>query len=220
VTLDDLTLDIMQRIEINADIGDVFRSVIHRQDEGSTNARAESMQMILEQWPGGRWFRDRGNGIGHLSGHVQVIRPPVLLDPGGPSVHVLPGPEPPRSEARTAAGRPQLTGCCMDGKRATCRHADLRCPEVPIRENTPVDDWPAASDTGRLLVRNVPLAVGSGGENRDATERAGGTVRGVASGYPQLGPATATADISVSGSRDPMAGGLIHNIAGLFSIWS
>jgi hypothetical protein len=42
------------------------------------------MQMILEQWPGGRWFRDRGNGIGHLWGHVQVIKPPVLLELSGP----------------------------------------------------------------------------------------------------------------------------------------
>jgi hypothetical protein len=42
------------------------------------------MQMILEAWPGGRWFRDRGNGIGHLWGHVQVIKPPVLLELSGP----------------------------------------------------------------------------------------------------------------------------------------
>jgi hypothetical protein len=42
------------------------------------------MQMMLEQWPGGRWFRDRGNGIGHLWGHVQVIKPPVLLELSGP----------------------------------------------------------------------------------------------------------------------------------------
>ena len=40
--------------------------------------------MTLEQWPGGRWFRDRGNGIGHLWGHVQVIKPPVLLELSGP----------------------------------------------------------------------------------------------------------------------------------------
>jgi hypothetical protein len=38
------------------------------------------MHMILEQWPGGRWFPDRGNGIGHLWGYCEVIKPPVLLD--------------------------------------------------------------------------------------------------------------------------------------------
>src|ERR1700757_2041260 len=84
MTLDDLTLDLTQSIDIQADIGDVFRSVVHRLGEGSTNPDGESMQMILEQWPGGRWFRDRGNGIGHLWGHVQVIKPPVLLELSGP----------------------------------------------------------------------------------------------------------------------------------------
>src|SRR5689334_11479828 len=82
--LDDLTLDINQTVEIKAATGDVFRATLHRLGEGSTNAQGESMQMILEQWPGGRWFRDRGNGIGHLWGHVQVIKPPVLLELSGP----------------------------------------------------------------------------------------------------------------------------------------
>jgi hypothetical protein len=82
--LDDLTLDIEQHVEVKAAMGDVYRSALHRLGEGSTNAQGESMQMILEQWPGGRWFRDRGNGIGHLWGHVQVIKPPVLLELSGP----------------------------------------------------------------------------------------------------------------------------------------
>lgn len=84
MTLDDLTLDIVQSIDVKADIGDVFRSVLNRLGQGSTNPQGESMQMTLEEWPGGRWFRDRGNGIGHLWGHVQVIKPPVLLELSGP----------------------------------------------------------------------------------------------------------------------------------------
>lgn len=84
MTIDDLTLDTTQAIDIQADIGTVFRSVLHRLGEGNTNPQGESLQMILEQWPGGRWFRDRGNGIGHLWGHVQVIKPPVLLELSGP----------------------------------------------------------------------------------------------------------------------------------------
>jgi len=81
---EDLTLDTTQSIDIKADIGEVFRSVLHRLGEGNTNGKGESLQMILEQWPGGRWFRDRGNGIGHLWGHVQVIKAPVLLELSGP----------------------------------------------------------------------------------------------------------------------------------------
>ena len=82
--LEDMTLDVNQHIEVKAAIGDVYRSVLHRLGEGFTTPKGESLQMILEQWPGGRWFRDRGNGIGHLWGHVQVIKPPVLLEVSGP----------------------------------------------------------------------------------------------------------------------------------------
>ena len=82
--LDEMTLDVNQNVEIKAAIGDVFRSMLHRFGEGFSNPKGEPLQMILEQWPGGRWFRDRGNGIGHLWGHVQVIKPPVLLELSGP----------------------------------------------------------------------------------------------------------------------------------------
>ncbi len=84
MTIDEMTLDLEQHIECKADIGDVFKRMLYRFGEGSTNPNGESMEMVLEQWPGGRWFRDRGNGIGHLWGHVQVIKPPVLLELSGP----------------------------------------------------------------------------------------------------------------------------------------
>lgn len=82
--LDEMTLDVQQHVEIKAAIGDIFQSVLYRFGEGFTSPKGESMQMILEQWPGGRWFRDRGDGIGHLWGHVQVIKPPVLVELSGP----------------------------------------------------------------------------------------------------------------------------------------
>ena len=82
--LEEMTLDVNQHIEVQAAIGDVFRSVLYRFGEGFSTPKGESLQMILEQWPGGRWFRDRGNGIGHLWGHVQVIKPPALLELSGP----------------------------------------------------------------------------------------------------------------------------------------
>src|ERR1700751_6051666 len=82
--LDEMTLDIEQHVEVKAAIGSVYRSVLHRFGEGNTNMKGEPMQLILEQWPGGRWFRDRGNGIGHLWGHVQVIKAPTLLELSGP----------------------------------------------------------------------------------------------------------------------------------------
>ena len=84
MTLDEMVLDVEQHVEVKAPIGNVYRSVLHRFGEGNSNPKGESMQMILEQWPGGRWFRDRGNGIGHLWGHVQVIKAPTLLELSGP----------------------------------------------------------------------------------------------------------------------------------------
>src|SRR4029077_9743056 len=42
------------------------------------------MPMKIEPWPGGRWYRDLGNNFGHLWGHVQVIKPPTLLEICGP----------------------------------------------------------------------------------------------------------------------------------------
>ncbi len=76
MTINDLTLDTTQSIDIQADIGDVFRSVLHRLGEGFTKPpQGESMQMTLEQWPGGRWFRDRGNGMGLRHRSIGFIDP-------------------------------------------------------------------------------------------------------------------------------------------------
>ncbi|MGE0374352.1 MAG: SRPBCC domain-containing protein [Planctomycetaceae bacterium] len=82
--LQDLTLDISQSIEIHASVGDAYRSVIRRLTDESTTADNRPMPMVLEEWPGGRWFRDLGNGQGHLWGFVQVIKPPTLIEIYGP----------------------------------------------------------------------------------------------------------------------------------------
>jgi uncharacterized protein YndB with AHSA1/START domain len=42
------------------------------------------MNVKIEPTVGGRWFRDLGNNTGHLWGHVQVIKPPKLLELVGP----------------------------------------------------------------------------------------------------------------------------------------
>ncbi|HVX83892.1 MAG TPA: SRPBCC domain-containing protein [Phycisphaerae bacterium] len=44
----------------------------------------KDMQLKLERFVGGRWYRDLGEGSGHLWGHVQVIKPPKLLELCGP----------------------------------------------------------------------------------------------------------------------------------------
>jgi uncharacterized protein YndB with AHSA1/START domain len=42
------------------------------------------MPMKIEAWPGGRWYRDLGDGNGHLWGHVQAIKRPTLFEITGP----------------------------------------------------------------------------------------------------------------------------------------
>ena len=49
-------------------------------EQGST----KPYPFVFEPRPGGRWFRDLGNDTGHLWGHVQVIKPPKLLEIFGP----------------------------------------------------------------------------------------------------------------------------------------
>jgi hypothetical protein len=110
---------------VKADIGDVFKGVLHRFGEGSTNQKGESMQMILEQWAGGRWFRDRGNGIGHLWGHVQVIKPPVLLELSGPMFMSYP-----------ALNHVELRlDQIAEGTKVTLRHRTIGLLDSSHREN-------------------------------------------------------------------------------------
>ena len=83
MNLEDMTLDVEQHIEIQGPIDEVFKSVLYRLGKGNMLGDG-SMQMNLEEFAGGRWYRDRGEGIQHLWGHVQVIKPPVLLELSGP----------------------------------------------------------------------------------------------------------------------------------------
>lgn len=106
--IDDLMLDISQSVEIKAPIEEVFRQMLHRFGEGNTNPKGELLQMRLEQWPGGRWYRDRGNGIGHLWGHVQVIKPPVLLELSGPMFMSYPATNHMELRLKEAAGGTRL----------------------------------------------------------------------------------------------------------------
>ncbi len=81
--LDEMILDVDQQIEIKADVETVYASLIHRLTEANGGG-GTPMPMKLEQWPGGRWYRDLGEGIGHLWGHVQVIKPTTLIEIIGP----------------------------------------------------------------------------------------------------------------------------------------
>ncbi len=81
---DSYLMDVEQTIDIDAAPGDVFQAVIDKMTRLSTGVEGEPLPLSLEQWPGGRWFRDLGNGTGHLWGFVQSIKPPTLIEVCGP----------------------------------------------------------------------------------------------------------------------------------------
>jgi uncharacterized protein YndB with AHSA1/START domain len=78
------TLDIRKEIEIAAPLELAFEAVLDELGPESQMLDGKPFPMKIEPWPGGRWFRDLGNNSGHLWGHVQVIKPPTLLEICGP----------------------------------------------------------------------------------------------------------------------------------------
>ena len=77
-------LNIHRELEIKAPAAAVFDSILEQCGPAMATPDGKSLQMKLEAWPGGRWFRDTGHNTGHMWGHVQVIKPPTLLELCGP----------------------------------------------------------------------------------------------------------------------------------------
>ena len=77
-------LCITREVEIAAPMDTAFAAILEELGPGGELPTGERFPMILEAWPGGRWYRDRGDDAGHFWGHVQVIKPPRLLELIGP----------------------------------------------------------------------------------------------------------------------------------------
>jgi hypothetical protein len=82
--LEYMTLDITEEIRVDAPIARAFAALLEELGSSNRGQNDVPMPMMLEAWPGGRWFRDLGNGNGHLWGHVQAIKAPALLEISGP----------------------------------------------------------------------------------------------------------------------------------------
>jgi uncharacterized protein YndB with AHSA1/START domain len=78
------SLEIRKEIEISAPIDVAFQAMLDELGPEAQMPGGKPFAMKLEAWPGGRWFRDLGNDAGHLWGHVQVMKPPTLLEICGP----------------------------------------------------------------------------------------------------------------------------------------
>ncbi len=82
-------LNIEKEIEIRAPADIVFKAILE-QSSLQPGGDGKPMGLRLEPWPGGRWYRDTGNNTGHLWGHVQVIKPPRVLEISGPMMMSYP----------------------------------------------------------------------------------------------------------------------------------
>jgi len=79
-----MTLEIKQEIHVRASLDDTFAALLEQIGPYNERGAGDPMPMVIEPWPGGRWYRDLGNDNGHLWGLVQAIKRPTLLEITGP----------------------------------------------------------------------------------------------------------------------------------------
>jgi len=89
LTIEDLTLKVVDEIHVRASIETTFESLLEQLGPLNEVPEKGPMPMKLEAWPGGRWYRDLGTENGHFWATVQAIKRPTLLEyrlseePGG-----------------------------------------------------------------------------------------------------------------------------------------
>jgi hypothetical protein len=88
--IENLTLRIEQEIRVKASLEVTFDALLEQLGPGNERHDGTPMPFKLEAWPGGRWFRDLGDGNGHFWANVQAIKRPTLLEFNGPLFMSLP----------------------------------------------------------------------------------------------------------------------------------
>ena len=90
-SIENLTLNITEEIHVRASLEATFAALLEEMGPHNEAAEGQPMPMKIEPWPGGRWYRDLGDGDGHFWGHVQAIKRPVAARNHRSAVHVLSG---------------------------------------------------------------------------------------------------------------------------------
>ena len=78
------TFTITEEIRVRATLEQTFQSLMAHMGRLNETPEGMPLPMVLEAYPGGRWYRDLGGENGHLWGFVQSIKRPVLLEMWGP----------------------------------------------------------------------------------------------------------------------------------------
>jgi uncharacterized protein YndB with AHSA1/START domain len=82
--IENLTLNITQEIHVRASLEVTFAALLEQLGPENDTPEGKRMAMKIEPWPGGRWYRDLGDGNGHFWGQVQAIKRPTLVEINGP----------------------------------------------------------------------------------------------------------------------------------------
>lgn len=82
--IENLTLNVTQEIHVRAPLDVTFAALLEQLGPESDTPDGKPLPMKIEPWPGGRWYRDLGDGNGHFWGNVQAIKRPTLLEITGP----------------------------------------------------------------------------------------------------------------------------------------
>jgi hypothetical protein len=82
--IESLSLKVNQEIRVHASLEVTFAALLEQLGPANAHPDGTPMPMKLEALPGGRWFRDLGDGNGHLWATVQAIKQPTLLEFSGP----------------------------------------------------------------------------------------------------------------------------------------
>ena len=84
IKIEDLMLNVTEEIHVRASLEETFTALLEQLGPFNAAADDKPMPMKIEAWPGGRWYRDLGDGNGHFWGVVQAIKRPMLLEICGP----------------------------------------------------------------------------------------------------------------------------------------
>jgi uncharacterized protein YndB with AHSA1/START domain len=84
LSLENLTLTITQEIHVQASLDTTFTALLDQLGPYNETPDGKSLNMKIEPWPGGRWYRDLGDNNGHFWANVQAIKRPSLLEFAGP----------------------------------------------------------------------------------------------------------------------------------------
>jgi hypothetical protein len=77
--IESLSLVVTKEIHVEAPLENTFVALLEQIGPENDTPDGQKMRMKIEPWPGGRWFRDLGDGNGHFWGHVPDVPSSLII---------------------------------------------------------------------------------------------------------------------------------------------